>query len=152
MSARQVKFPAWRSRDPPRMRFQYLASPRAIFYLLEIEDASQDVKTATATLQNLQHQEVPIVPNDHQPSVLKRIVTALIALLLALFGYGINDTSREEEAKGSVAVTQVLLECKKAEKRIKRAEAHMRALDRLVEAQQLDLGDNGTGSWETLER
>ncbi|KAF5673561.1 hypothetical protein FCIRC_8024 [Fusarium circinatum] len=118
----------------------------------EIEEATQDVITADAPLQNLQHQEVPITQNDHQRSVLRSIVAALIALLLALFGYGINETSREEEAKDSVAMQQVLSDRKKAEKRIKRAEAHMRALDRLVEAQQLDLGDNGTGSWEMLER
>ncbi|KAF4497421.1 hypothetical protein FAGAP_6412 [Fusarium agapanthi] len=132
MSARQVKFPSLED-------------------LLEIGEASQDVKTADTTLQNLQHQQVPIAKNDHQPSVLKSIVTALIALLPALFGYGINNTSPEEEEKSSVAVKQVLLERKKAEKRIERAEAHMRALDRLVEAQQLDLGDNRTGSWEVVE-
>lgn len=77
---------------------------------------------------------------------------ALVALFLALFGFGISSAPTEEESQTASVVKKVSLERKKAEKRIKRAEAHMRALDRLVEAQQLDIGDNGTGSWEMVER
>ncbi|RKL34554.1 hypothetical protein BFJ72_g9286 [Fusarium proliferatum] len=73
-------------------------------------------------------------------------------LFLALFGFGISNAPTEEESQTAAAMKKVSLERKKAEKRIKRAEAHMRALDRLVEAQQLDTGDNGTGSWEMIER
>ncbi|KAF5698550.1 hypothetical protein FGLOB1_11974 [Fusarium globosum] len=121
----------------------------------EIEEATQDIKTADATLQILQHEEIAILQNEHQPSAMKAIVNALVAivaLLLALFGYGIGNAPAEEESQIAAAVKKVSLERQKAVKRIKRAEAHMRALDRLVEAQQLDIGDNGTGSWEMLER
>lgn len=80
------------------------------------------------------------------------VLIAIIALFLALFGFGISDAPTEEDTKSAEAVKKVSLERKKTEKRIKRAEAHMRALDRLVEAQQLDIGDNGTGSWEMGQR
>lgn len=126
-----------------------------LYSLLEIEEATQDIKTADATLQNLPHEEIAILQNEHQPSAMKAIVNALVAivaLLLALFGYGIGNAPAEEGSQIAAAVKKVSLERKKAAKRIKRAEAHMRALDRLVEAQQLDIGDNGTGSWEMLER
>lgn len=122
---------------------------------MEIEEATQDITAADATLQSLQHQEIATPENEHQPSAIKAIVNALVAivaLLLALFGFGISNTPTEEESQTGAAVKKVSLERKKAEKRIKRAEAHMRALDRLVEAQQLDIGDNGTGSWEMVER
>ncbi|CVL12477.1 uncharacterized protein FPRN_15073 [Fusarium proliferatum] len=123
--------------------------------LLEIEEATQDFKTADATLQELQHEEVAIPQDEDQPSAMKTIVNALVAivaLFLALFGFGISNAPTEEESQTAAAMKKVSLERKKAEKRIERAEAHMRALDRLVEAQQLDIGDNGTGSWEMIER
>ncbi|CVL07150.1 uncharacterized protein FMAN_15291 [Fusarium mangiferae] len=126
-----------------------------LYSLLEIEEAKQDIKTAEATLQKLQHQEIATTQDEHQPSAMRAIVNALVAivaLFLALFGFGISNAPTEEESKNAAAVKKVSLERKKAEKRIKRAEAHMRALDRLVEAQQLDIGDNGTGSWEMLGR
>ncbi|CZR49520.1 uncharacterized protein FPRO_15879 [Fusarium proliferatum ET1] len=123
--------------------------------LLEIEEATQDIKTADATLQELQHEEVAIPQDEDQPSAMRTIVNALVALValfLALFGFGISNAPTEEESQTVAAMKKVSLERKKAEKRIKCAEAHMRALDRLVEAQQLDIGDNGTGSWEMIER
>ncbi|KAF5534764.1 hypothetical protein FNAPI_12273 [Fusarium napiforme] len=137
------------------MRPQYPDSQRATSSLLEIEEASQDIKTADTTLQTLQHQQAAAPQNEPQPSTMKTIVNALIAivaLFLALFGFSISDAPTEEDTKSAEAVNKVSLERKKAEKRIKRAEAHMRALDRLVEAQQLDIGDNGTGSWEMVQR
>ena len=118
-------------------------------------EATQDIKTADATLQELQHEEVATTQDEHQPSAMTIIVNALVAivaLFLALFGFGISNGPTEENSQNAAAMKKVLLQRKKAEKRIKRAEAHMRALDRLVEAQQLDIGDNGTGSWEMLER
>ncbi|KAF5714102.1 hypothetical protein FMUND_7604 [Fusarium mundagurra] len=126
-----------------------------LYSLLEIEEASQDIKNADATLQELQHEKVAIAQNEPQPSAMETIVNALvaiIALFLALFGFGINNAPTEGDTKSAEAVKKVSLERKKAEKRIKQAEAHMHALDRLVEAQQLDLGDNGTGSWEMVQR
>ncbi|KAF5641878.1 hypothetical protein F25303_6726 [Fusarium sp. NRRL 25303] len=123
--------------------------------LLEIEEATQDIKTADVTLQELQHKEVAIPQDEDQPSAMRTIVKALVAivaLFLALFGFGISNAPTEEESQTAAATKKVSLERKKAEKRIKRAEAHMRALDRLVEAQQLDSGDNGTGSWEMIEK
>ncbi|KAG4259263.1 hypothetical protein FPRO03_12939 [Fusarium proliferatum] len=126
-----------------------------LYSLLEIEEATQDIKIAYATLQEIQHEEVAIPQDEHQPSAMRTIVNALVAivaLFLALFGFGISNAPTEEESQTVAATKKVSLERKKAEKRIKRAEAHMRALDRLVEAQQLDTGDNGTGSWEMIER
>ncbi|KAF5674694.1 hypothetical protein FDENT_9950 [Fusarium denticulatum] len=129
-----------------------------LYSLLEIEEASQDIKIADATLQNLGHQKVAIAQNEPQPSVTRTIVNAIVAIVtlvtivLALFGFGISDAPTVEYTESAEAVKKVSLERKKAEKRIKRAEAHMRALDRLVEAQQLDIGDNGTGSWEMVQR
>ncbi|KAF5599637.1 hypothetical protein FPANT_3224 [Fusarium pseudoanthophilum] len=124
-------------------------------YLLEIEEASQDIKTADATLASLREQAVATAQNEPRPSVTKTIVNALVtivALFLALFGFGIGDAPTEEDTRTAEAVKKLSLERKKAEKRVKRAEAHMRALDRLVEAQELDIGDNGTGSWEMVQR
>ncbi|TVY78746.1 hypothetical protein Focb16_v008171 [Fusarium oxysporum f. sp. cubense] len=147
MPARQVKFPTLEDSDQIRQL--------RLYSLLEIEEASQDVKIADATLQDLQHQQVAIAQNEPQPSAVKTIVNALvaiIALFLALFGLGISNAPTEEDTKSAEAVKKVSLERKKAERRIKRAEAHMRALDRLVEAQQLDLGDKGTESWEMVQR
>ncbi|KAF5575905.1 hypothetical protein FPCIR_12909 [Fusarium pseudocircinatum] len=125
-----------------------------LYSLLEIEEASQDIKTADATPGSLQQQKVAIAQDEPRPSTMETIVNALVAivaLFLALFGFGISDAPTEEVAKSVEAVKKVSLERKKAERRIKRAEAHMRAIDRLVEAQQLDIGDNGTGSWEIVQ-
>ncbi|KAF5578804.1 uncharacterized protein FSUBG_13721 [Fusarium subglutinans] len=136
MPSRQVKFPTLQD-------------------LLEIDEALQDIKTADAILQNLQNQEVPIAQDDHQASAMEAIVNALVAivaLFLTLFGFRVNKAPAEEDTKSAKAVKKVSLERKKAEKMIKRTEAYMHALDRLVEAQQLYSGDNWTGSWEMVQR
>ncbi|KAF5962720.1 hypothetical protein FBULB1_13890 [Fusarium bulbicola] len=117
--------------------------------LLEIDKASQDIRTADAILQNLQNQEVPIAQDNHQPSAIETIVNALVAivaLFLALFSFRINKAPAKEDTKSAEAIKKVSLKQKKAKKIIKRAEAYIHALDRLVKAQQLYSGDKWTGS------
>lgn len=115
------------------------------------------MENAATTLRELLSQNAAVHRHEAQLPTVQRIWAGLVAIMCCLFALvGLRPivTSATENHPLVAEVERLSLLKSDATKRVRRAEAHLRALDRLVEAKEKKLAQDGLDElrqWEMVD-